>query len=120
MIHGKIGPREGFESGPRCRHRRALQRGLFQYLRAAGLAFFVELFRGRFQGLKDHRFGCLLRVFCGIEPTTQRLSARFEACRRLALCYDGRNAFQIVIELTEMIQCMGLAIAVASICSLPS
>jgi hypothetical protein len=104
VIHGKIGPREGFESGPRCRHRRALQRGLFQYLRAAGLAFFVELFRGRFQGLEDRWVRCLLRVFCGIEPTTQRLSARFEACHGLPLNYNWRNAFQVVIKLTEMIQ----------------
>ena len=107
MIQGKIGPREGFKIGARRRHRRPLQGDIFEYLRAAGLAFFIELFRGCLQGLEDRRAGRrLVRFFGGLEPTTQRLSARFEACRRLALCYDGRNAFQIVIELTEMIQCM--------------
>ena len=89
MIEGKIGPREHFEGGSRRRHRRTLQRGFFKYLHAADLAFFVELFRGHFQGLKDRWVRCLVRVFCGIEPITQRPSAGFEA---LPINYNGRNA----------------------------
>ena len=46
-----------FESGARCCHRRALQGDIFQYLRAIGLAFFAELFRGCVDGLEDRRSG---------------------------------------------------------------
>jgi hypothetical protein len=48
--------------------------------------------------------GVSLGFFVASSQTTQRLSARFEVCRRLTADYNGRNAFQIVMELTEMIQ----------------
>ena len=53
MIEGKIGPRERFEIGTRRRHRRPLHGDIFEYLRAVGLAFFIELFRGCLQSLED-------------------------------------------------------------------
>lgn len=55
VIEVRSGPCKRFESGARCCHRRALQGDIFQYLRAIGLAFFAELFRGCFDGLEDRR-----------------------------------------------------------------
>ena len=83
MVEGKIGPHERFESGAGRRRRHALQSDIFEQLLAPGLAFFVELFRGRFESLEDGWIRCRLGVFRRVEPPSQRLSARFEARRGL-------------------------------------
>ena len=66
----------------------------------------VALSRGCFQGLEDRWDGRFVRVFCGIEPATQRLSASFEVCHRLPANHDKRNALQVVMNRAAMVQRM--------------
>ena len=99
VVEGKIGPHERLESGAGRRRGRALQGDIFEQLLATGLAFFVELFRGRFESLEDGRVRCRLGVFRGVEPPSQRLSSRFEACRGLPVADGGRDARQVVMKL---------------------
>ena len=104
VVKGKICPHECLETGAGRRRGCALQGNIFEQLLATGLAFFVELFRGRFEGLEDGRVSCRLGVLCGVQPPSQCLNSRFETCRRLPVADCRRNARQVVMKLREMIQ----------------
>jgi hypothetical protein len=106
VVEGKIVPHERFESGAGRRRGNASQSDVLEQLLAPGLAFFVELFRGRFKGLEDGRVRCRLRILCGVQPPSQRLSSRFEARGGLPVVDDGRDARQVVMKLSEVVQCV--------------
>src|SRR5262249_33112091 len=64
----------------------------------------LSCFEAASKALKMTEAGVSLGSFCGIEPITQRLGACFEVCQRLSTNYNRRNAFQVVMNLAEMIQ----------------
>ena len=106
MVEGKIVPHERFESGAGRRRGNASQSDVLEQLLAPGLAFFVELFRGRFKGLEDGRVRCRLRILLWRSTTWPAPELRLRSPRGLPVADDGRDARQVVMKLSEVVQCV--------------